>query len=908
MPRLLKDVLCVIKTFHKYAQEDGDKATLTCTELKQLIQGEFGDILQPDAIHAVKRNLNLLDTDSNGNISFEEFVLAIFNLLNLRYLDIQSLLKPEPRQVSKPEEKPDDMDLQGTGGPGQWTQQMPPTQDRVVPPSGMTSSAQLSPMERGAVGHNGVENTKTCKLPVDTPGPNDPKNQHMEGDQQNQEVAQDVPATGDNGAQLETSKPTAESEQIDSPTKQEEQDKESPMGGDKPVREQSVTKTWDQCGEQEGSLRTRSSLPEKIPQRPSKDQEVAAGKGVKEHSKTQELSLPGKYEPSSEHADLPKQAAAQKPLQTEKPTDSEDDGRTSEIQGQGEDADRTPPKTKNPAELGDDGRVTETQEPPAQEKEHETKVLPVQGDSRIVSETPDVRAVRKERRGPEAHETAGQKENERKIQLLTLEDQPQDGKYEELRESSKERDAEEGSKTQELSSEEGDQNHPEIERAVTPGEETRRAEEGTAKTLLSSKNAPAAEGTPGARERTQELAQLKNHSGEENKKVTKTHDKPVKDDDGYQGEDPKPTVTQNNEGSEIPNSLTPEDSDSSSETTDLPVQGDSQNQVDPLRESVERSQNNNPDTEKQVALGQESRTREAVMLAVEGEDKQLTKEPEWAAREEHKSLGSGTKGPGPAVHPDGHPEAQESTARGENRKSLETEIPGTLEADFTDQFSIRQLPAKEDSRRKLKVQGLSTKGEEVRAPETQEAPVKNLDEDNSASPKTHLEREGTATLEEDESPQELAEANDQQNPAKKRYDVSVPQSSLEEKMQADQEPGFVERGTVHSSPLYQYLQEKTLQQMDVTQMEQQNQAQTARSSSPELLNNRSSASLTQEISECPIIFSDSQALQHYTKEHLPDADPADAQQTSVPQASEDKQGYPQEKKPVLQKEAGPKEQ
>lgn len=46
MPRLLKDVLCVIKTFHKYAQEDGDKATLTCTELKQLIQGEFGDILQ----------------------------------------------------------------------------------------------------------------------------------------------------------------------------------------------------------------------------------------------------------------------------------------------------------------------------------------------------------------------------------------------------------------------------------------------------------------------------------------------------------------------------------------------------------------------------------------------------------------------------------------------------------------------------------------------------------------------------------------------------------------------------------------------------------------------------------------------------------------------------------------------
>lgn len=46
MSRLLRDVLCVIETFHKYAREAGDEATLTCTELKQLIQGEFGDVLQ----------------------------------------------------------------------------------------------------------------------------------------------------------------------------------------------------------------------------------------------------------------------------------------------------------------------------------------------------------------------------------------------------------------------------------------------------------------------------------------------------------------------------------------------------------------------------------------------------------------------------------------------------------------------------------------------------------------------------------------------------------------------------------------------------------------------------------------------------------------------------------------------
>ncbi|XP_077772150.1 trichohyalin-like protein 1 [Canis aureus] len=905
MPRLLRDVLCIIKTFHKYAQEDGNKATLTCTELKQLIQGEFGDILQPYAIHAVEKNLNLLNIDKS-TISFDEFVLAIFNLLNLCYLDIQSLLKSEPRQVSKPEEKPDDLDLQVTSSTGQQTEQTPPTQDRVVPPSGMTSSAQLSFVGRGAVGYNGAENTKTYNLPVEASGRNDPENQHPEGDQWSQDVAQDVSATRDNGVQLETNKLTADSEQIDSPTKQERQEKESPRERDKPVREQSDTKKSDRFGEQEGNLRLQSSPPGKTTKRPSKDQKVATEKDVKEHSKTQELSLTGKYEPSSEHTNLPEQATAQKPLQTEKLTDPDDDGSTFETQGQGEDADRTPPETKNLAESGDDSRASETQEPPAQEKKHETKDLLVQGDIRNVSEIPDAQVIRKKRRSPMAHGTAGQKENERKIQLSTLEDQSQDGKYQELQESSKERDAVEDSKTQ-VSSSEGEQNHSEIERAVTPGEEARHAEEGIAEARMSSKNAPAAEGTPGARERTQDLAPLKNPSGEENENVTKTHDKPVKEDVGYLGEDPEATITQNNESSwEIPNSLTPEDGDNSSETTDPPVQGDSQNKVDPLRESMERSHNNNPDTKKQVALGEESRTQEAVVLEVRGEDK-LTEESEWAAREEYRSQGLGTKDQGSAVHPDGHPEAQKSISRGENRKSLETEIPGTLKADVTDQSSIRQLSAKEDSRKKLKAQSPSTKGEESRAQETQEAPVKNLD-DNSASSKAHFERDEPATLEEDEGPQYLAgEANDQQNPAKKGYDVSVPQSSLVEKMQMDQESGSVERSTIYSSPLYQYLQEKILQQMDMTPVEQQNQALSARASSQELLNNQSSASLTSEGSDCPIIFSDSQALQYYNWEHLPDADPSDAQQTSAPQAS-DMQGHPQEKKSVLQREASTNKQ
>lgn len=53
MPRLLGDVLCVIETFHKYATEDGEEATLTSRDLKRLVQDEFGDVLQVRTRRAV---------------------------------------------------------------------------------------------------------------------------------------------------------------------------------------------------------------------------------------------------------------------------------------------------------------------------------------------------------------------------------------------------------------------------------------------------------------------------------------------------------------------------------------------------------------------------------------------------------------------------------------------------------------------------------------------------------------------------------------------------------------------------------------------------------------------------------------------------------------------------------------
>ncbi|KAL2771756.1 trichohyalin-like protein 1 [Daubentonia madagascariensis] len=899
MPRLLRDAFCIIETFHKYAGEDSDGATLTRRELRQLLQGEFGDFLQPCVLHAMERNLNLLGIDGDGAISFDEFVLAAFNLLNLCYLDIRSLLSSELKQICKPEkEKPDDVYLQETTRNGQETVETLPTQEKVMLPSGIASSSQLNTEENEAVGHNRVDtwgDTKTHSLPGEASEHNDPKNQYLEGDEQSQGVAQDATAAEDNGAQLKTNKPMAVSEQTSSPTKGEGQDKEICREVNEPAKEQSGKKTRDQFEEQEGNLGTQSSPPEEATQRPYEDHEVRAETCIRKYSKTQDPPLPKEDEPSSEHADLPEKAAARKPSQTQKSTDPEDDSRTFETQEPGKDADRIPTETKNPDESEDYGRISETQESPAQTKEHETKDPPAQGGSRNVLETPDMRAERKEGRGPEAHGTPGQKETDRKTQPPALESQTQDGKYQELQGLSKGKDAEKGSEIQDLSS----------EGASDPGEEARHTEEGIAEAFLNSKNGPAAEGTPGARERIQEFAPLENLSEGEDSAVTKTHDKSIKEDDCYQRENPELPFTQNDEGfSETPNSLAPEKNNSSSETGELSVQADSQSQVDPHGESAQGG-HNNPDTQKEGALGEKNRAEEAVVLAVRGEDVWLMEEQEQPARQEQKSQGSGTKGPGAAVEPDGHPEAQESTVVGKNRKSLESGIPGDLDADFTKQLSIVQLPENGNSRNKLNGHSPSTKDEEGGAPEAQDALLKSLDEDKSASPKTHFGREEPVTLEEkDEGLQELAgEGDDQQSPVKKEYDSSVPQSSREGRMQKDQDPCSVERDAVHSSLLYHYLQEKILQQTNITQEEHQNQAQITQASVPELCNDHSRAPVTGEISDCPDFFNHSQASQQYSRKLLPNEDPAGAQQTSTPQALEDKQRHPQRQEPAPQREA-----
>ncbi|KAM4860783.1 trichohyalin-like protein 1 [Thomomys bottae] len=755
MPHLLRDVFHVTETFYKYAREDHDKATLTCRELKELLQGEFGDLLQPHVIHAVERNLNLLDIDSDGTISFSEFVIAMFGLLNLCYHEIQVLLHSEPRQVSK-SEKPDDVDLQATTRNSYQTSGTPPSQEKIELPSEIAAAAQLSHEEDEAVEHHRTEpqeHIKTANLSWEASEPTDSKNQHLEGDEQDQEQSQDTPAMEDNGAQLRTNKLAKESEQTSS--KQDIHREE-----DKPIKKQTGTKIRDLTREQKENL-----APQEIIQKPLEDQEVAAEKGIKNHCKTQEPFLQKKDGVSLETTALPGQSAVRNPSHTQKSTDHKDDCRISETQEPRKDADRRPPETTN------------SDEPEKESSLYETTDWPAQRSHTNVSETSDIRAETNKWQNPETHKAAKQIEPGKKTQAPVLKAQTQYGKDQEFQGSSKEKDNKKDSATQNLSSEEGNQDHSELKGESVSVKDLRHAEEGTAEGFVISKDDPATKKISGARERTQELAPLRKQFEGKQGKPTKTSDTSMRQEDDYNGEDNKLSITQNDEEScETPNNLSPEESKSSSETKDLHVQEDPRGQVDSHRKILQEGHPNNSDSQKQREPDENSRVENTGVSSVR-EDVQLPEEHEQPTRVGHKSLGSGTQSSDATVEPGEYTKSQISTTRGQKRKSLKAQISDGLDAGSPSHGSVPKNPGKESNRKEIKIQGPEMEEGEGGTPVTQEALLKSLDEDNSTSSKTHLKtaEEPASLKEEDEGPQEPAGENENQQCNKS---FSLPQEKL----------------------------------------------------------------------------------------------------------------------------------
>ncbi|XP_021052815.1 trichohyalin-like protein 1 [Mus pahari] len=632
MSRLLRGVFCVVKIFHKYATEDGDnQATLTRTELRQLLEGEIGDFLQPHVFHAVERKLNLLDFDRDGTISFEEFLLAIFSLLNPSCLDI-SLLNSEPRLMSK-SEKIDAVDFGAVAGNIQQVVGVGPTQERLIFPSEMASSGQPSD-EEGEVGDEPMvspcEDITTHDLPRNVSEPNDPENQQPKEDAR--EVAENVPATEYNGVQFKRN--TA----VEVPKQSTSSTQEIPRERSKPSRRQSDTKISDH-----------------MIQRPTEDEENT--------STTQDPFLQKKGPSGSEHTDLPVVAATGKSSQTQETFELTDDTKLSETQETGKDGGRIPPETTNLEEPNADARAAESLGLPAQEREHKIRGQSVQSRSRNVSETSS--------RGEQEEEW---KEHERITRSPAPEAETRDEKCQESPGSWKENDAKKGSAVKDPSSEEGNQNLPEVKEDSISGKEARHSEEDTVDALAINKNSPAAEETLGTRERSQELAPLEKQSQRKKHRATRTQDKPVRKEDHDEGEDSELSVTQSDEGfCETPNSLAPEAGKSSSEIAEPHVPEDAQSQADHHGDAKQESHTNNPDPRKQGAPGKSSREQEAVVLSIQ-EDEQLPEGQGQSAREKHDGLSSRTKGgPGAAVESSEGEEVQEAIAGSENRKSLEAE-------------------------------------------------------------------------------------------------------------------------------------------------------------------------------------------------------------------------------------------
>ncbi|XP_020495874.1 protein S100-A10a [Labrus bergylta] len=82
MPSELESAMeSLIKVFHKYASKEGQKATLSRRELRELMESELSNFLmsQKDPA-AVDKIMKDLDTNGDGQVDFEEFVSLVVGL------------------------------------------------------------------------------------------------------------------------------------------------------------------------------------------------------------------------------------------------------------------------------------------------------------------------------------------------------------------------------------------------------------------------------------------------------------------------------------------------------------------------------------------------------------------------------------------------------------------------------------------------------------------------------------------------------------------------------------------------------------------------------------------------------------------------------------------------------------
>ncbi|XP_030639533.1 protein S100-A10b [Chanos chanos] len=71
----------LITVFHRYASREGDSASLSRKELKQLMEAELSSFLKSQKDPAtVDKIMKDLDANGDGQVNFEEFVALVVGL------------------------------------------------------------------------------------------------------------------------------------------------------------------------------------------------------------------------------------------------------------------------------------------------------------------------------------------------------------------------------------------------------------------------------------------------------------------------------------------------------------------------------------------------------------------------------------------------------------------------------------------------------------------------------------------------------------------------------------------------------------------------------------------------------------------------------------------------------------
>ncbi|KAM9006833.1 trichohyalin-like protein 1 [Sarcophilus harrisii] len=844
MPQLLQSVIYIIETFQNYAREEDDCSTLSLGQLRQLLLREIGEFLKPFDTLTTESSLNVLDREDNETISFNEFLLLVFDLLNICYRDIQSFLNLESKAKSDIEEElSGGMETCETNEDYQEEAELDQDKQRLTDSE---SPSLVNPIENvpdtlsKEDSQDDLENPRLLEREIER---DYTKNKYQsEGDHQSQERGQ-VQARGGDGVSLEEKELPKEFVKRTCSQKDEKivsEEHEVP-------RQQDDANTGDQPSEQEGEQNVEI-LSEQRAQTTSESQEGAIIKDAEEHTETQKPSSQENQEKESETADLPTEKAEEKLSDT-----------------------------KRLSEFSDDDRTPDIQEPLEQEREYETQDIVVKGNNSRVPEIEVLIDERKGKRKLKNLETVGKKENEKGNQMEIFTEQESDGKEKQLEGLAEEGDIRKDSETPDSKAD--NQNHPECKGPAASEEEVTVSKISEQEFSGDNRSASAAEKIPETKDRVQGSGPQDDQSGEGDEKITQTLDQSTEQYDGNK-------VQSQNDGTISETCNNPEEDESGSELKDLPAQRNCQSQVD-AQELPDQEDGKN--TQESPVLSDKSRTPETeVPIAREDEN---NAEEQLAEEKEKKS--SVPKTPAMIEESVSQPASQESM------KQNVIEITDPIDDEYK-QLSIVQQSEKEYYGKDPEAHDPDTeeKGEES---ESQEVPLEGQDLEMQDLTMDSSSDTLNPMAKEDQSPQRQAgEVSEQQHVMNKEED-SLPRLSEQiDRKSRDTELCLSSGDEIDSKLVVENLQ-KISAQPDLPAPEQDvSQTDTSQACGTELRVERESQ--RSKTSEFPVLLHPlcdyRQEPRHQVEDPEPDEEYVNQQEILIYQSQEDDQIQQEEQQEI----------